>query len=1051
MFDINIVSNETEEIYKLTKLSGKKKILICSDEDKSLRLLNDAKTFFSDALYFPPKDIFYYSSDVAGTDLIEQRLKVIEKITQNNELLIITTIEAAVEKIGNIDDFMNKVIRLKLGDTVSLKEIIEKLSESGYERYSKVEEKGRYAIRGSILDVYSYTMDYPIRIEFFDDEVDSIREFDIENQRSLKNLDECEIFVANDNINSEKGISLLNISENRDVSLAIDEPNDVYESLNKLYDLYSDEGDTFLFEYEVNNILNKNVDIAFSSTDISSDNGEITGYTLPSYDGKIYKMISDIKKWLKEGYFISIYTASLSRGRRIVEEFTENGIIAELNAGNIEGKVNIVINSIQNSFCLINSKEIFISDTDIFKKINIKRNKKKKREDAQEIQNFSELKIGDIVVHEKYGIGIYKGIENIALNGIKKDYITIEYKNNSALHILATNFSSIQKYIGKSENIVINDLNSTRWAKNKAKVRKNLEIIAKDLIELYAKRQNEKGYSFSKDCELQKEMEELFEFVETEDQLQAIKEIKADMESSKVMDRLLCGDVGFGKTEVAMRAAFKAVLDNKQVAVLVPTTILAKQHYDVFRKRFKNFPVNISMISRFVTKKNQRTIINDVNNGKCDILIGTHAILRDDILYKDLGLLIVDEEQRFGVRHKDKIKKIKNNVDVLTLSATPIPRTLHMSINGIRDLSLLNEPPYDRQAIQTYVMQYDENLIREAILREVKRGGQVYFLHNKVENIDEIANKIKCILPNINVAVVHGKLNKHEIEDIFFAFNNNEIDVLVATTIVETGLDIPNVNTIIINNADKFGLSTLYQLKGRVGRSSKKAYAFLTYPKGKNLSAVSAERLKAIREFSKLGSGAKIAMRDMEIRGTGSILGNVQHGHIESVGYDMYCKILRDTIHELSGEAVSDKIETIIDIDVSTYIDSDYIPTEAEKLEIYKKINTIENNDDYQDVCDECIDRFGDIPESVMNVIKLSYIKNMAESLGIESIIQKGKNIEIKFSEKTYIDSKKFVEYVENNTEKLRYMGGYKKILEINTGNNVEQIKCSMENLINFR
>lgn len=1037
-----IVANDTEKILEVKKLKNKIKIMICPDEEKSLCLLNDAKTLFSHALYFPAKDIFFYNSDIAGSELMEERLKVIENIFTCEDLFIVTTMEAAIERINSFSSINEMSIDVKLGKIMKMSSFIGELSNAGYERYSRVDEKGQFSVRGSIIDIFSYTMKNPVRIEFFDDEVDSIREFDIESQRSIKNMESINIFIANDDKKSADAISLLELSLREDVDLIVDDMQLVLESISKWRELYLDNDENYVDIKKAEIIIESKADLYVDEFGIDNVDPEVAKTkNIQPYNGNLYAMIEDIKEWLKNKYVINLYIASKSRAERMVEEFVHEGVAATIDAPNIEkGIVNIKIGALQNSFIQEAEKNIYISDTDIFKKHTARRKQRKFGDDVEEIQSFSDLKIGDIVVHEKYGIGIYRGIEKLEVNGVNKDFLAIEYKKGSLLHVLATNITTIQKYIGNTENVAISDLNTDRWAKSKQRVRSNLEVIAKDLVELYAKRQSADGFRFSNDSELQKEMEEMFEFIETNDQLLAIEDVKSDMESPKVMDRLICGDVGFGKTEIAIRAAFKAVLDNKQVVVLVPTTILARQHFNVFSERLKMFPVNIRMLSRFVSPKETTNIIDEVNTGKCDILIGTQAVLKKAIKFKDLGLLIVDEEQRFGVKHKDKIKGIKNNIDVLTLSATPIPRTLHMSLSGIRDLSLLNEPPYDRQPVQTYVLQYREDLIKEAILREIHRGGQVYYLHNRVDNIEEEAEKLRKLLPNIDIGVVHGQLSKRRIEEVFNEFNERIIDVLVATTIVETGLDIPNVNTIIINNADKFGLSTLYQLRGRVGRSSRKAYAFLTYPKGKQLSSVSAERLKAIREFTKLGSGSQIAMRDMQIRGTGSILGSVQHGHIESIGYELYCKILKETLAELNGDIVRETFETTVDLDINAHISNQYIQTESEKLEIYKKINTISSKEDMADIIDECNDRFGDIPEEVMNVIKISYIKNLANKVGIISIKEKEGKVEIRFGENVNIDSKKFAEILADNPLKFRYKQGFNKYLECRFKNTLKEL-----------
>ena len=640
-------------------------------------------------------------------------------------------------------------------------------------------------------------------------------------------------------------------------------------------------------------------------------------------------------------------------------------------------------------------KFIVISETDIFGR---QQQKKKRHKNSGEkysgtkIQSFTDLKVGDYVVHENHGLGIYRGIEKVKVEGVVKDYIKIEYRDGGNLYILATGLDVIQKYASSdaAKKPKLNKLGTQEWSKTKSKVKSAVNEVAKDLVDLYAVRQQKKGFIFSKDTVWQHEFEEMFPFEETGDQLLAIEATKNDMESPRIMDRLICGDVGYGKTEIAIRAAFKAVQDSKQVAYLVPTTILAQQHYNTFVQRMKDFPVRVEMLSRFRTAGEQKKVIEGLRKGLVDIVIGTHRLLSKDIQYKDLGLLVIDEEQRFGVRHKEKIKQVKEEVDVLTLTATPIPRTLHMSLVGIRDMSVLEEAPGERQPIQTYVMEYNQEMVREAIVRELARNGQVYYVYNRVNSIDEITNQIAALVPEASVAYAHGQMKEHELEKIMSEFINGEIDVLVATTIIETGLDISNVNTMIIHDSDNMGLSQLYQLRGRVGRSNRNSYAFLLYKKDKMLREVAEKRLQAIKEFTDLGSGFKIAMRDLEIRGAGNLLGERQHGHMEAVGYDLYCKMLNEAVKTLKGTKRADEdFNTYVDMDVDAFIPPSYIVNEAQKLDIYKRIASLENESECEEMRKELRDRFGNIPKSVENLIQITLIRVMAHKRYVTEI--KGK------------------------------------------------------------
>ena len=721
--------------------------------------------------------------------------------------------------------------------------------------------------------------------------------------------------------------------------------------------------------------------------------------SMSSYNSSFEELVKDLKRYKKNGYRILLLSGSRTRAKRLAQDLQENELTAfytddpdrELQPGEIMTYYGRVLKGFEYPML----KFAVIAESDIFG-VEKKKKKKKKTYEGQKINDFAELKVGDYVVHENHGLGVYKGIEKVEVEKVVKDYIKIEYRDGGNLYILATGLDVIQKYASAdAKRPKLNKLGTQEWNKTKSKVRGAVNEVARDLVELYAVRQQKEGFPFGKDTVWQREFEEMFPFEETEDQLNAIEATKKDMESHKIMDRLICGDVGYGKTEIAIRAAFKAIQEGKQVVFLVPTTILAQQHYNTFTQRMKEFPVRVDLLSRFRTAGEQRKTVEDLKKGLVDIVIGTHRVLSKDVGFKDLGLLIIDEEQRFGVTHKEKIKKMRDDVDVLTLTATPIPRTLHMSLIGIRDMSVLEEAPNDRMPIQTYVMEYNEEMVREAIVRELSRDGQVYYVYNRVNNIADVAAKVQSLVPEAAVAFAHGQMKEHELERIMYDFINGEIDVLVSTTIVETGLDISNANTMIIHDSDNMGLSQLYQLRGRVGRSNRNAYAFLMYKKDKMLKEVAEKRLQAIREFTDLGSGFKIAMRDLEIRGAGNLLGQKQHGHMAAVGYDLYCKMLNEAVKGLKGITTIEDFNTTIDLDVDAYIPPSYIVNEVQKLDIYKRIAGIENKAESEDMKEELLDRFGEIPKSADNLLRIALVRVKAHRLYLTEV--KGKNEEIRF------------------------------------------------------
>ena len=717
----------------------------------------------------------------------------------------------------------------------------------------------------------------------------------------------------------------------------------------------------------------------------------ITARSISSYNNSFEYLAKDLEKYKKNGYTTVLVCSSRTRALRIVDDLGKLGIASfyseDFNKDYGSGLIIVTYGSLHKGFEYPVLSFVVIAENDIFSARKMKKLKKKKH-DGKNIASFNELNIGDYVVHESHGLGVYKGIEKIQVEGVEKDYIKIAYANNGNLYVLATQLDRLQKYANQDteKKPKLNSLGGVEWKKTKAKVTGAVEEVAKELVRLYAIRQKVEGYRFSQDTVWQKEFEEMFPYEETDDQLNAIEDTKKDMESGRVMDRLICGDVGYGKTEVAIRAAFKAVQDGKQVAYLVPTTVLASQHFSTFEERMKGFPVNVGQLSSFRTSAQNKKTIEGLKNGTIDVVIGTHRVLSKDVQFKDLGLLIIDEEQRFGVAHKEKIKELKNNIDVLTLSATPIPRTLHMSLVGIRDMSVLEEPPVDRHPIQTFVTEHNDEMIREAVTRELARNGQVYYVYNKVRDIEERAEYIQNLVPDAVVAYAHGQMDKRMLEKIMYEFVNGEIDVLVSTTIIETGMDIPNCNTMIIENADQFGLSQLYQLRGRVGRSTRTSYAFLMYKRDKMISEVAEKRLSAIKEFSDLGSGFKIAMKDLEIRGAGNVLGKSQHGHMAAVGYDLYCKMLNQAVNNLKGIKNEYSFETTVDLEVDAYIPASYIKSEYQKLDIYKRIAALETREELSDMKDELSDRYGSIPSCASNLLMVALIKSKAHKIGIMEI-----------------------------------------------------------------
>ena len=1057
-------------------------VVVTHSDVDAKNLYEDLSFYTTDVFYFPVREVVFYNVDAISGDLRWARLKVIKEILQNErKKIIVTSIDALTSLYTPKDYYLRYSMIIKTGDDIDLKEISKSLLQCGYERVEVVEGKGEFSFRGGILDVFPPTSAYPYRVELFGDEVDSIRTFNTESQRSIEKVEEFSIFPSKEvivddecrsravqNINEELKKVIANVSkENKEsvekikgiVGKNIELLNNTYyfetidsylpffyEKLDSFFDYL--QGYTFVVDdfkrssgkmesiyYEFNEnymsflqrgdilpsqnslLLNKgeleskleNSSLITLSSFLNKSDGLFNtvdiGFeevTLNKYNGQLNMLIEDIQERKEKKYKTVILAGTRPRGERLVKTLMEKGIFSTYkdSIDKIEaGEVVITFGNLLRGFDYPELELSIISDKDIFGETRRKRSGKAvRKKGVAKITSFAELKPGDYVVHANHGIGVYKGIKQMAAGGTTRDYLDIVYDKGDKLYVPVDQLDLVQKYIGSEGNSPkINKLGGAEWQKAKAKARKSINEIAQDLVKLYAARATLKGHSFGKDTEWQRQFEDEFPYEETPDQLASLEEIKRDMESDKPMDRLLCGDVGYGKTEVAIRAAFKAVMDGKQVAFLVPTTILADQHYNNFIKRFSDFPIKIDMISRFRTPKQQKATLQALKEGNVDILIGTHRLVSKDIVFKDLGLLIVDEEQRFGVAQKEKIKGMKKNVDVLTLSATPIPRTLHMSLTGVRDISVIETPPEDRYPIQTYVVEQNDQLIRDAILREIGRGGQVYFVYNRVESIDSMANYIRDLVPECKVGIMHGQMTEKELETEMIAFMNKEYDVLVCTTIIETGIDISNVNTMIVHNADKMGLSQLYQLRGRVGRANRIAYAYFIYTKDKILTEVAEKRLKALKDFTELGSGFKIAMRDLEIRGAGNMMGSSQHGHMASIGYDLYCRMLEDTIKLIKGEIENEPIETSVDIKVDAFIPSSYITDEIQKIEVYKKIAAIENINDFMEIKSELEDRYSSIPDSVYNLMDIAYIKSICKGLYIEDIKETAKELRFKF------------------------------------------------------
>ena len=1034
--------------------------IITYNEIQARKIIEDLKYFESNVIFLPKKEIVTYDYIAESKDLPYERIEALNKIEENKNIILVTTIEAVMQKMISKKALYKNILKFQVGEETKLDDIKQKLIDLGYVRYDLIDGRGQFSIRGGIIDI-SITEKLGIRIELWGDEIDSIRYFNIISQRSTENIQKITIYPSHEYIlekdidsvikNIRNKIVTDNNQEQIEQDIEIIKNGNYISKIDKYFNEFYEEQETIL-DYlkpnfiiaidEINKVRQRLENVNKDSQNIIKlliDKDKIVPEALNNIlnltqfeeklEGKqivyiekldekertqsqIYKWNYKEKKFYKseiEIFFkeiikaqeekkkIYILAETKEKAKKICKLLDEQEIINKYEENlnqtiivkNNESLVTVTVGKLSTGFENFDLNELVIPTQELIEGEKRKTYKSSAFKQGEKVV-FADLKIGDYVVHKNYGIGVFIGVNTITADGTTKDYIKIKYYGDDILYVPTNQLDSIRKYIGGDEGgLKVNKLGNKEWIKTKAKVKNNLREVAQELIELYAKREKAKGYAFPKDTPWQTQFEDSFPYQETDDQLRCIDEVKKDMEHDKPMDRLLCGDVGYGKTEVAIRAAFKAVMGGKQVAYLAPTTVLAEQQYKEFRDRMKDFAIKVEVLNRFKTKKEQTEIVKKINMGEIDIIVGTHRILSDDIKFKDLGLLIIDEEHRFGVKAKEKIKHYKNNVDVLTMTATPIPRTLHMSIVGVRDMSVIYEPPYNRKPVQTYVLEYDREVVKEAITRELERNGQVFYLFNNVENILQKADEISSLVPEAKVTYAHGKMTGNEIENIMEDFIERKTNVLVCTTILESGIDIPNTNTIIVENADRMGLAQLYQIRGRVGRSDRQGYAYITYKRDKLLSEVADKRLKAIKEFTEFGSGFKIAMRDLEIRGAGSLLGEIQHGHLEQVGYDTYCNLLDEVIKEMKGIPVQQDIDVQIDLNVTSYIPDDYISDSSQKIEMYQNIALCKNEEDIQNVIDEMIDRFGNMPAEIENLLEIARIKILCKKAKISKVQSK--------------------------------------------------------------
>ena len=1089
-----------------------------------LRLLPTDKV-----LYFPEKDILPHEDIEVPSWQRKKRLQVLNSSHNKKSQIIVIPIQAVFKAHVPYWRWNEFVIELSLGKTFELESLTSLLIEASYNRTDRVENIGEFSLRGGILDVFPPGEKSPFRVEFFGDEIDSIRKFSINDQKSLEKVNSFNISPASEVILPEdfdsrsksilasfkKKITSLNSRDSDEIKNKIEAKRDgflrakenknlvslkeympfLYNKLSTVFDYFKDNSSIILedigqiekiIERYHENIKEEYIDLlnkgevldyyyenfwspndinrqiwSYHHIDLQNDYGptdkidiEFTYEGIESFQSRLNLFKKKVKALLEEDYNILITVSSNKNRDTIRNLFSEDEyiLIKENKKLILESGVNILIGDLSSGFKSKDLKMVLFTESEIF---GHKKRKKLKLEDIQpgeKINTFTDLDKGDYIVHENHGIGKFLGIKTLEIQNSKQDYLLLKYAGNDKLYVPTEKIDLVQKYIGgENTQPKLYKLGGNDWQKTKEKVKASVKELAVDLIDLYAKREKITGYAFSEDTTWQKEFEDRFPYEETPDQAKAIHEVKKDMESPHPMDRLLCGDVGYGKTEVAIRAAFKAGIDGKQTAVLVPTTILAQQHFKTFQERIADFPINIAMISRFRSKAEQKIIKQKLKSGRVDIVIGTHRLLSKDIKFNDLGLLIIDEEQRFGVNHKEKLKDMKKKIDVLAMTATPIPRTLHMSLSGVRDMSLIETPPENRYPVKTYVKEFSRSLIRDAIKREINRSGQVYFVHNRIEDIEKYANIIREEVPEAKVAIGHGQMSENNLENLMYDFYEHNYDVLVCTTIIENGLDIPNVNSIIVNQAENFGLAQLYQIRGRVGRSNKVAYAYMLYEKDRVLPELADKRLQAIKEFSSLGSGFKIAMRDMEIRGTGNLLGAEQHGHIASIGYSLYCKLLDKAVQELKGGTENDIIEPEIKLDINAFIPDKYINSENLKIEFYQRIKKLKSEEEYSELLEELIDRFGDVPDSLLNLLYINKLKNIASNLNIIKIIEESKSFNFVFKDTTSIERDAILKLIKDYSRQININSREKPIIKLKKSKPYKQNDYKIvESLINF-
>ncbi|NLM28569.1 MAG: transcription-repair coupling factor [Clostridiaceae bacterium] len=1083
---------------------GKKALYIAANDLQARKAFRNLESLFGERVYyFPFREKMLYDVESKSREQTFQRIECLGRLLESDYTAVVLSCESIIDYYMPPDEFKSYFVSLKAGDTVNLEELIHRLAAAGYEREEMVEARGQFSVRGGIIDVFPVQYEKPVRIELFDIEIDSMRIFDVESQRSYQNVEQVRIFPAKEFVFTEEQAHRITERLDAELNEYLSRINDrdltalfrsnfgryaeklknsgnfagidkfipyFYDSRHSIFEYICSNTvifveDTERLKQRLENVIEEHVqqceiliekgmvlpgtfDMYFNPKTLSSligniqavylnslDEGEslagirrshlITGKNIEPYRGHLEQLKKDIKNWISGEYQVTLLASTDKRKSGLKELLAEENI--NVYSDEPPGNIPCVIvrqGQLENGFIYPQIRWAVVTESDIIsaavKKPEIK------IEGARKIKAFTDLKVGDYVVHQMHGIGLYTGIETLTVEGVKREYLKVEYRDGGFLYIPVTQMELIQKYIGtEGRTPRLNKLGGTEWIREKKKVKESLKELAADLIKLQAERETRKGFAFSPDTVWQKQFEDLFPYNETKDQLRCAEEIKRDMETDKIMDRLLCGDVGYGKTEVALRAVFKAAMDGKQSAFLVPTTVLASQHFDNFKRRFAPFPITVEMLSRFRTPSEQKRIIRGLKSGLIDVVVGTHKLFNKEVKFKDLGLLVIDEEQRFGVEHKEKIKSMYPSVDILTLSATPIPRTLHMSLTGLRDISTIEEPPEQRYPVQTYILEYRDDVVEDAIKREIARDGQVFYLYNRVKGIQAKAAQLQELVPQAKIGYAHGQMSERQLEKVILSFLNREFDVLVCTTIIENGIDMPNVNTIIVENANRLGLAQLYQLRGRVGRSNRLAYAYLTYRKDKVLNEIAEKRLKAIREFTEFGSGFKIAMRDLQIRGAGNLLGPEQHGHMEAVGYDTYIKLLDEAVKELKGQThIEEEKEVFVEFKMDAYLEKTYIADEKARLDMYKTIAALETEEEAIDLRDELIDRYGNIPEAASNLIDIALVKNMAGECGFNMIKQKEDMVVLYFADKNNLPLALLNELISKEKGKLMFSAG---------------------------